>query len=168
MLSKWLNTKYSQPQMNTGIYPHYFLVPMYIDHWQQVPIYSTYICICLVKLFNDIRWISILICYSDLRCTICITVSILGVEALWSDCKAFLGDQGSKSKVAQQPRTSSRMSVLLKPHFRNRSGYELSKLSMYFFKLEPEILICLPLVPKLIKNQSANIWKLFEFFDFVM
>ena len=35
-------------------------------------------------------------------------------------------------------------------------------------KLEPEILICLPLVPKLIKNQSANIWKLFEFFDFVM
>ena len=102
MLSKWLNTKYSQPQMNTGIYPHYFLVPMYIDHWQQVPIYSTYICICLVKLFNDIRWISILICYSDLRYTICITVSILGVEALWSDCKAFLGDQGSKSKVAQR------------------------------------------------------------------
>ena len=88
--------------MNTGIYPHYFLVPMYIDHWQQVPIYSTYICICLVKLFNDIRWISILICYSDLRYTICITVSILGVEALWSDCKAFLGDQGSKSKVAQR------------------------------------------------------------------
>ena len=37
------------------------------------------------------------------------------------------------------------MSVLWKPHFRNRSGYELSKLSMHFFKLEPEILICLPL-----------------------
>ena len=71
-------------------------------------------------------------------------------------------------KCPIQPRTSSRMSVLSKPHFRNRSGYELSKLSMHFFKLEPEILICLPLVPKLIKNQSANIWKLFEFFDFVM
>ena len=67
-----------------------------------------------------------------------------------------------------QPRTSSRMSVLSKPHFRNRSGYELSKLSMHFFKLEPEILICLSLVPKLIKNQLANIWKVFEFFDFVM
>ena len=25
-----------------------------------------------------------------------------------------------------------------------------------FFKLEPEILICLPLVPKLIKNQSGS------------
>ena len=59
----------------------------------------------------------------------------------------------------EQPRTSSRMSVLSKPHFRNRSGYELSKLSLHFFKLEPEILICLPLVPKLIKNQSADIWK---------
>jgi hypothetical protein len=33
---------------------------------------------------------------------------------------------------------------------------------MHFFKLEPEILICLPLVPKLIKNQAANVWKLFE------
>ena len=67
-----------------------------------------------------------------------------------------------------QPRTSSRKSVLSKPHFRNRSRYESSKLSMQFFKLEPEILICLPLVPKLIKNQSAVIWKLFEFFEFVM
>jgi hypothetical protein len=56
---------------------------------------------------------------------------------------------------------------LSKPHFRNRSRYEFSKLSMQFFKFEPEILICLQLVPKLIKNQSANIWKLFEFFDFV-
>ena len=55
-----------------------------------------------------------------------------------------------------QPRTSSRMSVLSKPHFRNRSWYESSKLSMHFFKLEPEILICLPLVPKLIKNQSGS------------
>ena len=53
--------------------------------------------------------------------------------------------------------TSSRKSVLSKPHFRNRSGYEFSKLSMHFFKLEPENLICLPLVSKLIKNQSANI-----------
>ena len=80
----------------------------------------------------------------------------------------LLGQEVLKVYKNAQPRTSSRMSVLSKPHFRNRSGYELSKLSMHFFKLEPEILICLPLVPKLIKNQSANIWKLFEFFDFVM
>ena len=59
-------------------------------------------------------------------------------------------------KVGRQARTSSHKSVLSKPHFRNRSGYELSKLSMHFFKLEPEILICLPLVPKLIKNQSGS------------
>jgi hypothetical protein len=48
------------------------------------------------------------------------------------------------------------------PHFRIMIGYEFSKLSMHFFKLGPEILICLPLVPTLIKNQSANIWKIFD------
>merc|ERR1712051_212005 len=55
-----------------------------------------------------------------------------------------------------QPRTSSCMSVLSKPHFRNRSGYELSKLSMHFFKLEPKILICLPLVNQLISGSSLS------------
>ena len=34
-----------------------------------------------------------------------------------------------------KPRTSSRKSVLSKPHLRNRSGFEFSKLSMQFFKL---------------------------------
>jgi hypothetical protein len=51
----------------------------------------------------------------------------------------------------------------LETSFWNRSEFDFSKLSMHFFKLELENLICLPLVPKLIKNQSANIWKLFDF-----
>ena len=70
-----------------------------------------------------------------------------------NDVKSFHLD---REIPLDQARTSSRKSVLSKPHFRNRSWYESSKLSMHFFKLEPEILICLPLVPKLIKNQSGS------------
>ena len=74
-----------------------------------------------------------------------------------SASKASCSPGGKTIRIyPNQARTSSRKSVLSKPHFRNRSWYESSKLSMHFFKLEPEILICLPLVPKLIKNQSGS------------
>ena len=95
-------------------------------------------------------------------------IALLEPKSPWLCCLHQTPPRYPKSISTVQPWTSSRKSVLSKPHFRNRSRYESSKLSMQFFKLEPEILICLPLVPKLIKNQSAVIWKLFEFFEFVM